>query len=71
MKAKIEVELQPFTVPDCVSVAGRQGDNGKQALVSCPLGALDPYTLDNLCSASRREVFRKAGKELPPGIREG
>ena len=73
MKATLEVEIEPFDVPDCVAVVGDPGLWTANGLISggVLLSDLSAGTLNMLCDAFRREVFRKAGKELPPGIREG
>lgn len=64
MKAMIEIELQPFTVPNFVIRKPRTG--GDSESFSYGLDELDPNTLDRLCSDFRREVFKKAGKNEPP-----
>ena len=76
MQATIAVELEPFRVPNYVLRAApplKRGvrDENEQGPASYPLSDIDAETLGKMCDAFRDEVFRKAGKELPPGIREG
>lgn len=58
MKAKIEIDLKPFTVPNFV--VPEVGGDG------LPLSVLDSLTLDRMCREFRASVFQKAGKEMPP-----
>lgn len=73
MKATIEIELQPFTVPNFVRPTARQMAGDEQvkeiAQESFPLSALDPVTLDKMCDEFRDGVFKKAGKNPPPTVR--
>jgi hypothetical protein len=68
MKASIEVELQPFTVPNYVLTV--QPPRPKQeGIVETPklaLPDLDSDTLNQLCRDFRNAVFEKAGKQQPP-----
>jgi hypothetical protein len=68
MKASIEVELQPFTVPNYVLTV--QPTRLKQeGIVETPklaLSDLDSMTLERLCNEFRDAVFNKAGKSRPP-----
>lgn len=66
MKVTIQVELQPFTVPDFVRTVERPGkrEDGFAETVAYPLSDLDSLTLDRLCEQFRNEVFRKAGKAI-------
>lgn len=68
MKASIEVELRPFTVPNYVLTV--QPPRLKQeGIVETPklsLSDLDSLTLERLCNDFREEVFTKAGKSRPP-----
>jgi hypothetical protein len=68
MKATLEVQLQPFTVPNFVRQASKVGrkEDGVQELPCYPLSDLDSWTLHRLCSDFRDEVFKKSGKEQPP-----
>ena len=68
MKATIQVELQPFTIPNYVRSVERPGkkEDGFVETIAYPLSDLDSFTLDRLCQQFRNEVFRKAGKEQPP-----
>jgi|KBSMisStandDraft_5_1062788.scaffolds.fasta_scaffold213064_5 hypothetical protein len=67
MKAKIEIELQPFTVPNFVLTVQepRPKQDGIQETPKYPLSELDPETLDKLCDEFRDAVFAKAGKQQP------
>lgn len=68
MKVTIEIELQPFQVPDhalAVSTVGRRQD-GMQPVAKYPLSDLDPRTLERMCDVFKAEIFRKAGKNMPP-----
>ena len=65
MKAKIDVELQPFMVPNFVRLCAARAENEKEA-DAIPLSALDSMTLDRLCDDFRDAVFKKAGKQQPP-----
>ncbi len=64
MKAKIELELQPFSIPNFVRPV-ENPDTTRDAL-AIPLSALDSNTLDRLCDEFRTAVFQKAGKPMPP-----
>lgn len=70
MKVSIEQELIPFTVPDYVSgkrkVRPRQEGFGEG--LTFHLSDLDSMTLDKLCEEFKREVFKKAGKEMLPTV---
>lgn len=60
MKAKIDVELKPFLVPNFVILKSVDRDSRSLAL-----GDLDAVTLDKLCEEFTREVFKKANKQRP------
>lgn len=68
MKATLEVELRPFTVPNFVIAEPGIGmkQDGLEGTRSYPLSDIDPITLDKLCRQFRTEIFKKAGKEQPP-----
>lgn len=68
MKATLQVELQPFMVPNFVRPVSKPGkrEDGLAETGAYPLSDLDSITLDRLCEQFRSEVFRKAGKEQPP-----
>ena len=68
MKATLEVELQPFQVPNFVRPVAKPGkrEDGFAETVAYPLSDLDSMTLWRLCKDFTDEVFRKAGKEQPP-----
>lgn len=68
MEATLKIELQPFKVPDFVLAVEKPGlrEEGISWAQSYPLSDLDVETLEALCDAFRVEVFRKAGKQMPP-----
>lgn len=68
MKTTIEIELQPFTVPNFVLTvqAPRPKQDGIQETPKYALSDLDPNTLERLCNQFRDAVFEKAGKTQPP-----
>lgn len=59
MKTTIQVDIQPFTLPNFVRV---EGDDDK----AIPISELDSVTLDALCREFRTGIFEKAGAEQPP-----
>jgi CRISPR/Cas system endoribonuclease Cas6 (RAMP superfamily) len=66
---KVEVELQPFTVPNFVLVKPRLGFR-QEGITEAPkfaLSELDEQTLEQLCAEFRRAVFAKAGKAVTEG----
>lgn len=73
MKAKIEVELQPFTVPNFVLTVQdpRPKQDGMQETPKYALSELDAQTLENLCNEFRGNVFTRAGKQQPPQCKSG
>lgn len=68
MKVSIQVELEPFEVPDFVVAVSEPGvrQDGMQPKQKYPLRNLDSYTLEKLCDDFRSEVFLRAGKSRPP-----
>ena len=64
MKTIIEIELQPFTVPNFVLTVPKAGNrqDGFKEVPKYSLSELSAETLDKLCMDFRSEVFRKAGK---------
>jgi len=68
MKTTIEVELQPFTVPNFVLTVAKAGlkQEGFQEAPKYSLSELSVDTLDKMCIDFRNEVFKKAGKIQPP-----
>lgn len=62
-----KIELQPFSVPNFVSVKAAPGrrEDGLAEAPKYKLADLEPETLDALCVEFRREVFEKAGKPDP------
>ncbi len=68
MKVNIEIELQPFTVPNYVLVVEKPSkrEDGFKEGRKFHLSEIDAITLLKLCNDFRNEVFRKAGKDQPP-----
>lgn len=68
MKVTLEVELQPFQTPNYVLTKPKplERQEGMQEAPKYHLSELDSATLDRLCRGFRSEVFRKAGKAMPP-----
>lgn len=69
MKVKLEVELQPFTVPNFVLLSKlppKAREAGIDKPTSFHLSELDAEMLDRLCWEFRVAVFEKAGKRMPP-----
>lgn len=68
MRATVQLEVEPFRVPNFVRVSVKGGttyiEEGTPPAI--PLSELDSAALSALCEAFRIEVFRKANKELPP-----
>ena len=67
MKATIELELKPFSVPNYVLTVPKIGER-QDGLVEAPkyaLKDLDVETLDQLCNEFRDSVFKKANKDQP------
>ncbi len=64
---KIEVELNPWLAPSCVTVKAKPGlkQEGMKESQVIDIWDLDEKTLAGLCDEFRREVFRKAGKKDP------
>lgn len=68
MKVNIEVDLKPFQVPNFV-IAEDSPSKKQEGFKKAPqyhLSDLDSNTLEILCAQFRREVFKKAGKPMPP-----
>jgi hypothetical protein len=69
MKAKLELDVKPFMVPNFVTVQSpAPAESAEADRASYPLSALDPNTLDRLCDEFRDAVFKKAGKQQPPQV---
>jgi len=69
MKATIEIELHPFTVPNFVirkPRARRESEEKDSSSFSYALDELDANTLERMCDDFRDAVFKKAGKQRPP-----
>gem|GEM_PF-2216326 len=68
MKVKIEMDINPFSIPSFVTVSGQSNprQDGFKPAEDIPLFMLDEYTLDKLCDDFRDSVFKKAGKSQPP-----
>lgn len=66
MKANIEVELEPFSVPNFVRLKQKEGKTQDSSELACySLSKFDADTLLSLCEDFKQEVFRKAGKTIP------
>ena len=61
MKVRVELDVNPFPVPESVKV-NRPWDSGD----SIPLSDIDEWTLMKMCDEFRNEVFKKARKSQPP-----
>lgn len=64
MKATLDVELEPFTVPNFVRI--RHPDPKAEDIITVPIGTVDSLTLDRMCNEFRDSVFKKAGRTPPP-----
>jgi len=64
MKATIEIDLQPFSIPNFVRPSENPDVTRDQLAI--PLSSLDSLTLSRMCDEFRRAVFNKAGKEELP-----
>ena len=68
MKVTIELQVQPFSVPNFIltePVPGARQDGFKES-PSYPLSDFDAVTLQRMCDEFTAEIFRKAGKNPPP-----
>lgn len=61
MKVQVEMEVQPFTVPNFVLVKA-QSSIGDEKITSIPLRDLSREDLTVLCNEFRVSVFQAAGK---------
>lgn len=68
MKVKIDIELQPFTVPNYVLAkeSPQPRENGFQEGRKFHISELNRDTLWRLCEDFRDEVFKKANVQQPP-----
>lgn len=64
MKAKIDIELEPFAIPHFVRQSENQRAPGAELAVF-PLSAIDAEAIEGLCDQFRKDVFAKAGKRDP------
>lgn len=66
-KLMLQIELQPFRVPNYVIAVGNPGkrEDGFQEAPKYPLSDLSAETLEQMCREFRAEVFRKADKSPP------
>jgi hypothetical protein len=62
----MRVKIKPFGVPNFVLLQIRDGDrnDGFTSSPSISIADVPVETLEELCAEFRREVFKKAGKEL-------
>jgi len=67
-KLSIEVEIQPFQIPNFVrgKWPDRSREEGFVDVPMYPLSSLEPETLAKLCRHFTDEVFKKAGRVPPP-----
>jgi hypothetical protein len=65
MKAKIDVTLEPFSVPNFVRRDKKGAVPGDDATPAFPLSDVDEAALSALCDQFREAVFAKAGKADP------
>jgi hypothetical protein len=63
MKAKIELNLKPFSVPNFVVYDGFAAGSQKD---SVPIELLAEETLEQMCREFVTSVYKKAGKKNPP-----
>ena len=69
MKAKVEITLRPFTVPNFVLAEAAIKQEGEPDNPrSFPLSALEPETLDRMCDEFREAVFKKAAMRPPDRV---
>jgi len=68
MKAMVEIKLKPFATPNFVLVdePPRTRDEGFTEGRKFALSELDVETLESLCWDFKKEVFKKAGKQMAP-----
>ena len=68
MKAKLEVDLKPFTVPNfaIIEQPPKPRQEGLVENPGIPLREIDSFTLYKMCEEFKSSVFKKAGKEMPP-----
>lgn len=68
LKAKIELQVRPFTVPNFVIAENPNPDAAGEFTKEggFPLSMIDANTLDRMCDEFRDAVFKKAGKSPPP-----
>lgn len=64
---KVEIEIQPFTIPNYVILKIPGDSNTRtEGAKTLPLKELSSETLDKLCEDFKSEVFKKAGKGFLP-----
>ncbi len=68
MEVTIKVKLKPFTVPNYVLVVEKPlaREEGFKEGRKYALSEIDEGYLLDLCDEFKAEVFRKAGKDMPP-----
>ena len=64
MKTYVDVDLVNFEVPSFVKT---ENSDAKEGYTAFHLRDLRVETLNELCDQFRRDVFKKAKKELPVG----
>ena len=65
MRAKIDVAIQPFSIPNLVRRDKKYNPHGDESDPAFPLASIDADTLGALCDQFREGVFRQAGKIDP------
>lgn len=61
MKTKVELTIKPFKTPNYIFIDEPVDDQSR----SLHLSEVDATTLYKLCSQFTKEVFKKAGKNMP------
>lgn len=67
MKVKIEIDLQPFSVPNFVLTVPKRGRH-EDELPKYALADLDSDTLFDLCAEFVSDIYKKADKRQPASI---
>lgn len=68
MRVQLDVEINPFSVPNFVTIVEKPKprQDGFKPSEGIPLSELDEITLEKMCDEFRASVFKKAGKSRPP-----
>lgn len=67
MRIKIDLEIKPFSTPNCVIPVQKAGlkQDGYNPTEGISLRDIDEGTLSNLCDQFRKDIFKKAEKKDP------